>query len=46
MNEGVGLIVEVDPERARRRQEIGYVDIVIDTLEEAKALYDYEAQSA
>ncbi|MFU8771202.1 MAG: urocanate hydratase [Anaerolineales bacterium] len=35
MNEGVGLIVEVDPERARRRHEIGYVDVVVDTLEEA-----------
>ncbi|UCF26850.1 MAG: urocanate hydratase, partial [Chloroflexota bacterium] len=35
MNEGVGLIVEVDPERAKRRHEIGYVDVVVDTLEEA-----------
>jgi urocanate hydratase len=35
MNEGVGLIVEVDPERAQRRLEIGYVDVVVDTLEEA-----------
>jgi urocanate hydratase len=35
MNEGVGLIVEVDPERAQRRLEIGYVDAVFDTLEEA-----------
>jgi len=40
MNEGVGLIVEVDPERAHRRQEIGYVDIVVDTLEEAMTLVD------
>jgi len=40
MNEGVGLIVEVDPERARRRQEIGYVDLVVDTLEEAMTLVD------
>jgi urocanate hydratase len=38
MNEGVGLIVEVDPERARRRQEIGYVDVVVDDLEEAMTL--------
>ena len=38
MNEGVGLCVEVDPERARRRQEIGYVDVVVDTLEEAMTL--------
>ncbi len=35
MNEGVGLVVEVDAERARRRLEIGYVDQVVDSLEEA-----------
>src|SRR5919109_5577789 len=35
MNEGVGLIVEVDPESAERRRTIGYVDTVVDTLEEA-----------
>jgi urocanate hydratase len=40
MNEGVGLIVEVDPERARRRHEIGYVDVVVDTLEEAMTLVE------
>jgi len=33
MNGGVGLIVEVDPARAHRRQETGYVDRVVDTLE-------------
>ncbi len=38
MNEGVCLIVEVDPQRAYRRQEIGYVDIVVDDLDEALAL--------
>ena len=38
MNEGVGLIVEVDPERARRRLEIGYVEVVVDTLEEAMTM--------
>ena len=38
MNEGVGVVVEVDPERAHRRQEIGYVDVVVDTLEEAMTL--------
>ena len=38
MNEGIGIVVEVDPERARRRQELGYVDVVIDTLEEAMTL--------
>lgn len=43
MNEGVGLVVEVDPDRARRRQEIGYVDVVVDELEEAMTLVE-EAQ--
>ncbi len=38
MNEGVGLVVEVDPEHAHRRQEIGYIDMVVDTLEEAMTL--------
>ena len=38
MNQGVGLIVEADPQRAHRRQEIGYVDTVVDTLEEAMTL--------
>lgn len=40
MNEGVGLVVEVDPDRARSRQEIGYVDTVVDTLEEAMSLVE------
>ncbi len=40
MNEGVGLIVEVDPARAKRRLEIGYVDRVVDTLEEAMTLVE------
>jgi len=40
MNQGVGLIVEVDPERAKRRLEIGYVDMVVDTLEEAMTLVE------
>lgn len=40
MNEGVGLCVEVDPQRARRRHEIGYVDMVVDTLEEAMTLVE------
>ncbi len=38
MNEGVGLIVEVDPARAQRRLENGYVDLVVDELEEAMTL--------
>ena len=40
MNEGVGLIVEVDPERAKRRLDVGYVDVVVDNLEEAMTLVD------
>jgi urocanate hydratase len=43
MNEGVGLIVEVDAERAERRRALGYVDTVVDTLEEAMTLVE-EAQ--
>ena len=35
MNEGVGLIVEVDPERAKKRLDIGYVNVVTDNLEDA-----------
>lgn len=45
MNEGIGLCVEVDPERARRREQIGYVDVVVDTLEEAMTLVE-EAKQA
>ena len=40
MNEGIGLCVEVDPERAHRRKQIGYVDVVVDTLEEAMTLVE------
>jgi urocanate hydratase len=40
MNQGVGLIVEIDPEKAKRRLEIGYVDMVVDTLEEAMTLVE------
>lgn len=40
MNEGVGLIVEVDPERAERRRAIGYVDTVVDNLEEAMTMVE------
>ena len=40
MNEGVGLIVEVDPARAQRRLERGYVDTVVDDLEEAMTLVE------
>ena len=45
MNEGVGLIVEVDKDRAERRRAIGYVDEVVDNLEEAMTLVE-ENQSA
>jgi len=45
MNEGVGLIVEVDHERAQRRLEIGYVDTVVDTLEEAMTLVEEAVQA-
>lgn len=40
MNDGVGLIVEVDPARAQRRLETGYVDVVVDNLEEAMTLVE------
>jgi len=40
MNEGVGLVVEVDPDRARRRLETAYVDVVVDDLEEAMILVE------
>jgi len=40
MNDGVGLVVEADPERARRRMEIGYIDIVVDNMEEAMTLVE------
>ncbi|HEY2981020.1 MAG TPA: urocanate hydratase [Anaerolineales bacterium] len=40
MNEGVGLIVEVDPARAQRRLDTGYVDRVVDDLEEAMTLVE------
>jgi urocanate hydratase len=40
MNEGVGLIVEVDPARAERRLETGYIDVVVDSLEEAMTLVE------
>ncbi len=38
MNEGVGLIVEVNSQRAQRRLDAGYVDQVVDNLEEAMTL--------
>jgi urocanate hydratase len=38
MNGGVALCVEVDPERAQRRQRQGWVDEMTDSLEEAVAM--------
>ena len=35
MNEGVGIIVEVDPARIKRRLDAGYVDVVARNLDEA-----------
>jgi len=40
MNEGVGLVVEVDPWRAQRRLDTAYVDVVVDTLEEAMTMVE------
>ena len=37
MNEGVGLIVEVNPAHAHRKLEIGYVDEVLEDLDQALA---------
>ena len=35
MNEGVALVVEIDPHRAQRRLETAYIDEVTDDLEDA-----------
>jgi urocanate hydratase len=35
MNEGVAVVIEVDPARARRRLEMGYVDRLTESLDEA-----------
>ena len=40
MNEGVALVVEVDPWRAQRRLDHRYLDIVVDDLEEAMTLVE------
>jgi urocanate hydratase len=45
MNEGVGLIVEVDPARAQRRLDDGYVDLVVDELEEAMTMVEEALES-
>lgn len=38
MNEGVGLIVEVDRKQAQLRKDIGYLDVVADDMESALAM--------
>jgi urocanate hydratase len=40
MNEGVGLVVEIDPTRAQRRLERGYINVVVTELEEAMTLVE------
>ncbi|MEA5077918.1 MAG: urocanate hydratase [Anaerolineaceae bacterium] len=44
MNEGVALVVEVDPDRAQRRKDHGYVNVVVDSLEEAMTLVEEAKQ--
>ncbi len=46
MNEGVGLIVEVDRARAQRRLDTRYVDMVVDNLEEAMTLVEEALEEA
>jgi urocanate hydratase len=38
MNEGIALVVEVDPEKAQRRLDMGYVNMVVDSLDRALVL--------
>jgi len=38
MNDGVAIVIEVDAARARRRNEIGYVDVVTESLDEALSM--------
>jgi urocanate hydratase len=50
MNDGVALVVEIDPRRALRRLDTRYLDVMVDTLEEAmtqveQALAREEAKS-
>ncbi len=40
MNEGVALVVEVDPWRAQRRLDHRYLDVVVNELEEAMTLVE------
>ncbi len=40
MNQGVALVVEIDPWRAQRRLDHRYLDVVVDDLEEAMTLVE------
>lgn len=40
MNDGVALVVEVDQHRMQRRLETRYLDVAVDSLEEAMTLVD------
>jgi urocanate hydratase len=40
MNEGVTLVVEIDPWRAQRRLQHRYINVVVDTLEEAMTMVE------
>jgi urocanate hydratase len=40
MNEGVALVVEIDPWRAQRRLDHRYLNVVVDDLEEAMTLVE------
>ncbi|HSR32808.1 MAG TPA: urocanate hydratase [Anaerolineae bacterium] len=44
MNEGVALVVEVDPWRAQRRLDHRYLDVVVDDLEAAMTLVEDAVQ--
>jgi len=45
MNEGVALVVEVDPENAYRRRDHRYVDRVVEDLDEALGLVNAAVES-
>jgi urocanate hydratase len=45
MNEGVALCVEVDPARARRRAETGYLDELADSLDDGLRLATQAAEA-
>jgi urocanate hydratase len=45
MNEGAGLIVEIDPQRAQRRLDTAYLDVVVDDLDQALTMIkDYKGR--